>query len=199
MKFFQPHGISLWILAIVASSTFFLASSTSLNNHMKAFQVKQSILTKRHLTGPRIVFVPLAGPVSFDDIFNAGVPSGSQDHNDKPEPLSRFKVAATQALSDVVQRYAKDHPEKSEKVSLDMREVWLVESGQIDPQADEDKVLQARNDLAAFFKEHPDLQKQAQDDFKDRVNQLFHSPKTIDWDGEDEILNDWAHINPTDD
>ncbi|KAI9623547.1 hypothetical protein KEM48_009442 [Puccinia striiformis f. sp. tritici PST-130] len=121
---------------------------------MKAFQVKQSILTKRHLTGPRIVFVPLAGPVSF-------------------------KVAATQALSDVVQRYAKDHPEKSEKVSLDMRE--------------------ARNDLAAFFKEHPDLQKQAQDDFKDRVNQLFHSPKTIDWDGEDEILNDWAHINPTDD
>ncbi|KAH9446809.1 hypothetical protein MJO28_016171 [Puccinia striiformis f. sp. tritici] len=196
MKFFYSNSFSLWIAVIVVSSTFYLASSTSLNNHIKASQVKRSTLVKRIVTPPRFVIIPLYGPVSFDDIFNAG--SGIRDSN-QPEPLSRFKMQATQALGDVVQRYAKAHPEMSKRVALDMHEVWLEESGQLDPQVDEDKVLQARADLAAFFKEHPELQQQAQDDFKDQIDQLFHSRKMTDWDNKDEIPNDWAHIKPNDD
>ncbi|POV94973.1 hypothetical protein PSHT_15915 [Puccinia striiformis] len=177
MKFFYSNSFSLWIAVIVVSSTFYLASSTSLNNHIKASQVKRSTLVKRIVTPPRFVIIPLYGPVSFDDIFNAG--SGIRDSN-QPEPLSRFKMQATQALGDVVQRYAKAHPEMSKRVALDMHEVWLEESGQLDPQVDEDK-------------------QQAQDDFKDQIDQLFHSRKMTDWDNKDEIPNDWAHIKPNDD
>jgi hypothetical protein len=83
--------------------------------------------------------------------------------------------------------YVKAHPEMARKVSLDLREIRLEESGPLSQKDHIARVIKARADLAQLFDEHPALQAQAEDTFQDA---LVRSPDSADhWE------RDWAHIS----
>jgi hypothetical protein len=133
-------------------------------------------------------------------MFDWGVPLGWQDNNRVGGSLyeTRVKHLATQAIGDVVEQYAKAHPEMAKTMALDLHEIWLEESGQLS-QADARRVVKLREDLAKLFQEHPELQSQAEDRFQFKVDNLFLSRKPSDWKDKPQVANDWAHINPHDD
>ncbi|KAA1068363.1 hypothetical protein PGT21_027097 [Puccinia graminis f. sp. tritici] len=198
MKFSCSNAFPFWLLVILPS-TFHLPSTACLKIP-ETSQVQRPILAKRGvIVPPRFVIIPLFGPVSFNEMFDWGVPLGGQDGNRIGSSYeTRVKHLATQAIGDVVEQYAKAHPEMAKTMALDMHEIYLEESGQLS-QTDERRVIKAREDLAKLFKDHPELQSQAEDKFQFQVDNLFLSRKPSDWKDKPQVTNDWAHINPHDD
>ncbi|EFP80509.1 uncharacterized protein PGTG_06465 [Puccinia graminis f. sp. tritici CRL 75-36-700-3] len=158
----------------------------------------QPILSKRAvIVPPRFVIIPIFGPVSFNEIFNWGCPTDNNRVGHGAGYESRVKQVATQAIEAVVERYAKAHPEMAKEVSLDLREIRLQESGLLVSQTDRARVIKARADLARLFEDHPELQAQAEDTFRNQVDALFRSRDSADWEPADlgqVASRDWAHL-----
>lgn len=159
--------------------------------------MKRSILSKRKvLAAPRLVVIPIIGPVSFNTMFNWGCSSDWHDYSRVGADYeTRVKMEAAQAISDVAEQYAKAHPDVSKKVSVDLREIWLEENGQL-PEKDRAQAMQARADLQELFDEHPELQEQAEYRFQDKVEQMIVTlqPTSRD-DAPGKDPKDWAHVN----
>jgi hypothetical protein len=141
-----------------------------------------------------VVLIPIIGPITFNNVFDWGTPMlGNQNVPVDP----RVQATATQALEDVVEEYAQDHPEDAKDLSLDMRELWLEESGQL-PKSDREQVKKARKDLQQFFEKHPELKTEAKTKFESLVDNPSQSHQFTDSDDQDQAPKSWAHINPND-
>ncbi|KNZ53793.1 hypothetical protein VP01_3133g3 [Puccinia sorghi] len=206
MQFFGTNPTMLWLMVMVACSNF---PKPSWSAYLSVPDTTTSDMNRPRLEKrarpfiPRIVFIPMIGPITFSNIFDWGVPV-DVDSEQVGVP-SRIKETATQALSEVVTEYAIAHPEAAKTVSLEMRELWLEESGDDNQQQQkshrshpqEELRERATADLKNFFQNHPELQIQVENRFKNQIDNLYPSNLPYhDDDSDDDLPNDWAHINP---
>ena len=111
MKFSSSNSFALWFTVIIVTA-FHLPANTGCLNVPEASQGERPILAKRGVFVPRFVVIPIIGPISFNTMFNWGCPLDWQDYNCAgAEYETRVKMEATQAISDVVEKYAEAHPE----------------------------------------------------------------------------------------
>lgn len=141
---------------------------------------------------PRFVFVPVFGPVGFQEIFDWGDPQANTHHGDMSD--QGVRSVATQAIGEVLEGYAEQNPKASAKVLMDIREFYLEASGQVSP-SDDNKARVTRQDLVNLFDQHPELQEQVGQKFREKLSDLEATREQEASAEVDDPPQDWAHVH----